>query len=223
MERPVAPVSGEPQVRHPVFARVLARSMASAEQRGNAEHRRETLAGLAGRVIEIGAGTGLNFTRYPAAVSEVVATEPEEHLRAIAERAADEATVPVRIVDWVAEALEAEDAAFDAGVASLVLCSVRHPERALAELFRVIRPGGELRYYEHVEADTPTLARVQRAADRLGLPKVLGGDHVSRRTAALIRAAGFVPEAERRFRFRPQPLNVLFESHVIGCARRPPA
>jgi ubiquinone/menaquinone biosynthesis C-methylase UbiE len=174
-------------------------------------------------VIEIGAGTGLNFRHYPSSVSEVVATEPEEHLRAIAERAAAEAGVPVTVVDWVAEALEAEDGAFDAGVASLVLCSVRDPERALAELFRVIRPGGELRYYEHVEADTPGLARVQRAADRLGLPRILGGDHVSRPTGALIRAAGFVPEAERRFRFRPQPLNVLFEPHIIGRARRPPA
>lgn len=219
---PPSPTSDEPRVHHPVFARILARAMAGAEDRGNADHRREALAGLSGRVIEIGAGTGLNFRHYPASVTEVIAAEPEEYLRRLAERAALETSVPVRVVSWVAEALESEEGAFDAGVASLVLCSVREPERSLRELFRVIRPGGELRYYEHVRADTPRLARVQRAVDRLGLPRLNGGDHVSRQTDRLIREAGFVVERERRFSFRPQRFNVLFEPHVLGVARRPP-
>jgi ubiquinone/menaquinone biosynthesis C-methylase UbiE len=195
--------------------------MAGAEKRGNADHRREALAGLSGRVIEVGAGTGLNFRHYPSSVAAIVATEPEPYLRGVAEDAARDAPAPVRIVDWVAETLEVDGGSFDAGVASLVLCSVGDPERALGELFRVIRPGGELRYYEHVQAWTPRLARVQRAVDRLGLPRVAGGDHVSRETGKLIREAGFVVEHERSFRFRPQPLNVLFEPHILGGARRP--
>jgi SAM-dependent methyltransferase len=210
------------EVDHPIFSRVLARSMAGAEERGNADHRREVLAGLTGRVIEIGAGTGLNFRHYPQSVTELAATEPEPHLRGIAARAAAKASVPVRVVDWVAERLDAEDQAFDAGVASLVLCSVRDPAKALRELYRVIRLGGELRYYEHVLADTPRLARMQRAVDRFGLPHLVGGDHVSRETGKLIREAGFEVQDERRFRFRPQPLNVLFEPHILGRARRSP-
>ena len=206
---------------HPLFARALARMMARAEERGNADHRRGMLRGLSGRVIEIGAGTGLNFAHYPASVTEVVATEPEPYLRGLAERAAASARVPVSIVDWPAERLEGEDGSFDAGVASLVLCSVSDPLLALAELRRVIRPDGELRYYEHVRANAPLLARAQRTLDRLGLPRLTGGDHLSRETDKLIRDAGFVVQRERRFRFYPQPLNVLVSPHVMGTARRP--
>lgn len=209
------------EVHHPVFARLLARMMAAAEKRGNAEHRREALEGLAGRVIEIGAGTGLNFGHYPQSVTEVVATEPESYLRGRARQAAGESRVPVQVVGWPAEELDAEDACFDAGVASLVLCTVRQPRRALAELHRVIRPGGELRYYEHVRADTRPLAAVQSALDRVGLPRLTGNDHMARETDRLIREAGFQIEKERHFRFRPQQLNVLIEPHVLGIARRP--
>jgi hypothetical protein len=85
----------------------------------------------------------------------------------------------------------------------------------------VIRPGGELRYFEHIRADTPGLARVQVAADRIGVSKLTGNEHFSRRTDQRIRDAGFAVERERRFRFAPGPADLIAASHVIGLARRP--
>ena len=150
----------------PVFARVLARAAVLEERRGGAEHRRRLLAGLRGRVIELGAGSGVSFAYYPAAVTELVAVEPEAHLRAMAQEAAAEAPVPVRVVEGVADDLPAEDASMDAGVVTAVLCSVPDPAAALRELARVIRPGGELRFFEHVAARSPRLARRAARARR---------------------------------------------------------
>jgi ubiquinone/menaquinone biosynthesis C-methylase UbiE len=97
------------------------------EEHGQREHRQQLLAGLSGRVIEVGAGNGLNFPHYPETVSEVVAVEPEPYLRKRAAEAAAEASVKIEIVDGTADDLPAEDASFDAAVASLVLCSVPRP------------------------------------------------------------------------------------------------
>src|SRR5919204_7021354 len=94
-----------PEVRHPIWSRFLARFMGDIEAKGNAEYRRENLAGVSGRVIELGAGTGLNFPHYGPEVTELVATEPEAYMRERAERAAADAPVKVTVVDWPAEAL----------------------------------------------------------------------------------------------------------------------
>src|SRR6266508_5043868 len=106
-------------VRHPVFARIYARISAGAETKGAAEHRDEMLAGLEGRVVEVGAGNGLNFAHYPPTVTEVVAVEPEPHLRKLAQIAATDAKVVVTVVDGTADRLPLEDAACDAAVCSL--------------------------------------------------------------------------------------------------------
>src|ERR1700761_1348258 len=103
-------------VNNPLFARLFARLGARNEERGNRELRRELLAGLSGRVLEVGAGTGLNFPHYPGSVTEVVAVEPEPYLRARAEAAAGSAPVPVRVVNGTAAELPAGDAEFDAVV-----------------------------------------------------------------------------------------------------------
>ena len=184
------------------------------------EHRRELLAGLAGRVVEVGAGNGLNLRHYPASVSEVVAVEPEPYLRARLREAAARAPAPVRVVDGLAEALPLDDASMDAGVVSLVLCSVPDQGRALAEIMRVVRAGGELRFYEHVGARDPRLARVQRAADVIW-PHLGGGCHPTRETVAAIEDAGFAIERCRRFSFRPCLLTAPVAPHVLGIARRP--
>ena len=133
--------------QNPRFARLYERISAESERRGTAEHRDRVLAGLAGSVIEVGAGNGLNFARYPTTVTEVVAVEPEDTLRGLAERAAATAPVPVTVVAGHGDALPVDDASFDAAVVSLVLCSVPDPPHLLAEVRRVLKPGGELRFF----------------------------------------------------------------------------
>ena len=146
-------------VSHPVFSRVYPHLARAAESGGGTEHRRRLLAGLRGRVIEVGAGHGLNFAYYPSTVTEVVAVEPEAHLRKLAQRAGEQASADVRVVDGVAEALPASNGEFDAAVASLVLCSVTDQDLAVAEIRRMLREGGELRFYEHVVALKPGVAQ----------------------------------------------------------------
>lgn len=211
-------MAGKP-INHPTFARIYTRVAAYAEQRGGAEHRRRLLAGLSGRVIEVGAGAGANFKHYPSTVTQVVAVEPEPHLRARAQQAAERAPIPVEVLDADAESLPGSDAHFDAGVVSLVLCSVPSQARALAELFRVIRPGGELRFYEHVVSERPWEARIQKLADATFWPHVAGGCHLARETTPAIEGAGFAIESCERFPFKLAPL-LPADPHVIGVARR---
>jgi ubiquinone/menaquinone biosynthesis C-methylase UbiE len=208
------------EVRHPLFARMYARMAVQFEAKGGAEHRGEMLAGATGRVIEVGAGTGLNFGHYPDTVTEVVAVEPEAFLRAKAERAAERSTVPVRVVPGTADVLPADDETFDVAVASLVLCSVPDQARALGEIRRVLRPGGELRFYEHIRSHNPKFARRQRRADFIW-PHTAGGCHTARATDTAIEQAGFVIESRRNFTFRPSLLTYPVSPHVIGVARRP--
>jgi len=207
-------------VRHPIFARVYERVAEVAERRGAAEHRRRLLAGLSGRVMELGAGSGANFAHYPSTVSEVVAVEPERYLRERAQRAGARARVPVSVVDGVGGRLPSEDGSFDAGVAALVLCTVPDQQQALAELYRVIRAGGELRFYEHVIAETPGQARFQRFADATFWPHLAGGCHMARDTRTGIEQAGFQIESCERFQFSPMP-PIPPDPHILGIARRP--
>jgi SAM-dependent methyltransferase len=206
-------------VHHPIFARLFDRLVRKADP-AQADHRRELLAGLSGRVIEVGAGNGINFPNYPPAVTEVVAVEPETYLRRKAAEAAAAAPVPVTVVDGLADALPAEDGSFDAAVCSLVLCSVPDQTRALAEIARILKPGGELRFYEHVLSQDPKRARAQ---DRItGVWSFCGGGcHPNRDTPTAIAQAGFELDRCRRFAFKPGPLMTVVEPHVIGVARRP--
>jgi ubiquinone/menaquinone biosynthesis C-methylase UbiE len=207
-------------VHHPIFARLYQRFAAELDDKGAREHRDELLAGLTGRVIEVGAGTGLNFARYPSGVTEVVAVEPEPYLRAAAEEAAAHAPVPITVLDGTADDLPAAAGEFDAGVVSLVLCTVPSQATALGQLFRVIRTGGELRFYEHVRSPKPGFGRAQRAVD-LVWPRFGGGCHTSRDTERAIVDAGFVVERVRRFTFRPVLCAAPVSPHIIGVARRP--
>ncbi|CAM5412379.1 class I SAM-dependent methyltransferase [Streptomyces narbonensis] len=193
----------------------------SADARGGiAALREELLSGLTGRVVEIGAGNGLNFAHYPAGVTEVVAVEPEPRLRRLAEEAARRAPVPVSVLPGTAEALPAEDGDFDAAVASLVLCTVRSVPRALAEARRVVRPGGELRFFEHVAAGTPGLARVQRGLDRTVWPLLFGGCHTSRDAIGAIGAAGFALGRYRSFDLPESGPRTPSSPCVLGRATR---
>ena len=205
--------------RHPIFARIYPYISRGAEKGGAAEHRRALLAGLQGRVIEVGAGHGLNFAYYPAEVTQVVAVEPEPHLRALAQAAAVDAPVSIEVKTGVAEAVPAEDGEFDAAVTSLVLCSVSDQAVALRELARVLRPGGELRFYEHVVSNRPMMARIQRALDATIYPPLAGGCHCARDTHTAILDAGFKMDHEERIAFKPSPITPSIP-HILGTARR---
>lgn len=208
-------------VRHPIFARVF-HAVSPSMEKEVGRHRDELLAGLSGRVLEVGAGNGQSFAHYPATVAEVVALEPESYLRGKAEEAARRARVPVSVRDGVAAPLPFEPGEFDAAVASLVLCSVPDQSQALAELRRVLRPGGELRCFEHVRAERPRKARVQERLDRSGLwPRMGGGCHCSRDTVAAIEAAGFHVERIRTLTVGPSWSHT--NPHVLGVARAPSA
>ena len=205
-------------VKNPLFARYFDWFGGRNEERGNRELRRELLAGLSGRVMEVGAGNGLNFPHYPGSVHEVVAVEPEPYLRGRAVEAAAVAPVPVRVVGGTAAELPAADGEFDAVVVSGLLCSVSDVPAALAELGRVLRPGGQLRFYEHVRSRDAWFARFQQAAD-LVWPRLMGGCHVQRQTRAAIGRA-FTIEACRGFRFPPSAALSPAAPRILGTARK---
>jgi ubiquinone/menaquinone biosynthesis C-methylase UbiE len=202
-----------------VFAKLQARASAIEERRGGAARRRQLLAGLSGRVVELGAGSGVSFAYYPRAVTELLAIEPEPALRELALRAAATASVPVEVVDGVAERLPLPDASVDAVVVAGVLCSVADPPRALAEIRRVLRPGGELRFYEHVVARNDRLAGLQRMLDATFWPRLFGGCRTTRDTEGALVAAGFNIEERERFSFRPTLLATPVAPRILGRAR----
>jgi ubiquinone/menaquinone biosynthesis C-methylase UbiE len=209
-----------PDSPRPRFARMYMRSAATAEQRGATEHRQRLLDGLSGTVVEIGAGHGLNFPHYRPEVTEVIAIEPEPTLRSEAETAAKSASVPVRVVAGVADELPIEDESADAVVASLVLCSVPDQSRAFAEIRRVLRADGELRFYEHVIPRCQPKRLLLQAIDRSGLwPTIAGGCHPARDTTEAIMQAGFDIEEIERFGFSAQRFEPLIP-HILGTARR---
>ncbi|MBT2552752.1 class I SAM-dependent methyltransferase [Arthrobacter sp. ISL-5] len=210
---------GPAGLQHTRFARAYARAVVGMNRRGGAEHRRRLLAGLRGSVIEIGAGEGSSFGLYPGTVTDVLAIEPNDYLRNLARRRAESAPVPVVLVAGVAEQIPAPDAGADAVVTSLVLCSVADQARVLAEIRRVLRPGGTLAYYEHVRSGNPVLA----AAEDLLTPawqRMAGGCHPNRDTLEAITAAGFLVQDNERFGFGGHPLAPRV-AHILGHATSP--
>lgn len=205
-------------VRNPLFARYFSRQAVRRERQGVGELRTELLTGLSGRVMEVGSGSGLSFARYPASVSEVVAVEPEPYLRERSRKAALTAPVPVTVVEGTAAELPGADGEFDAVAVSGVLCSVSDGPAALAEFSRVLRPGGELRFLEHVRSRDPLFARYQDVVDQVH-PHLMGGCHVNRDTLATIRQA-FTVESCRAFRFPPAAHLVAVAPRILGTARK---
>lgn len=205
-------------VDHPFFARVWPVAV-NHESRAVRALRRENLAGLSGRVLEVGAGIGTNFALYPASVEQVVAIEPEAHMAERARTAAATAPVPVRVIGQTVEEFGGEP--FDAVVCSLVLCSVRHPEVVLRHLVSLLRPGGQLRYLEHV-ASAGARGRLQRFADATVWPKFLGNCHTHRDTERSIVDAGFEVDTSRREWTLPfLTIRPVVSELALGRARKP--
>lgn len=197
------------------FARVGPRM----DARGAAAHRRRLVGAGYGAVVEIGAGYGATFPFYPSAVTGVLALEPDATLRALAVAEAVKAPVPVTVNDGVAEALPAGDESVDVVVSSLVLCSVADQAAALAEVLRVLRPGGLLLFYEHVRSAHRVLAAVEDLLTPLW-SRLGGGCHLNRDTAAGIAAAGLTLQDVERFGFSALPGNPRV-AHIRGTAAKP--
>ena len=162
---------------NPFFARLWT-FLSNHETEEIQQLRSENLEGLSGRVLEVGAGTGTNFAFYPPTVTEVVAVEPERRLVPLAREAAGRATVPVMVSTGTVEKFAglSQGEPFDAVVCSLVLCSIEDPDSVLHQLFSLLRPGGELRYLEHV-ASTGARGRLQKIADATVWPRLMGNCH----------------------------------------------
>lgn len=164
------------------------------EAAGMRRARQSLLERAAGRVVEVGAGTGLNVSHYPSTVGELILLEPEPAMRRRLERRVRRSGRRAEIFDASAEELPLTDQSVDTVVSTMVLCTVEQPDRALAEIARVLRPGGQLLFIEHVRAESPALAWWQ---DRLLGPwrRFACGCRCNRATGELIRACGFEVEA----------------------------
>jgi ubiquinone/menaquinone biosynthesis C-methylase UbiE len=201
-----------------IFARFYDRCMASTEDAGLADRRRTLLSGAYGSVIEIGAGTGANLAQYPAGLTEVVLVEPEQPMAERLRQHLGRIASPVRIVQAPAEAIPVPDDSFDFAVATLVLCTVSDPSRALAELRRVLKPGGRLLFLEHVRAEDPSLAKWQDRFQPLWL-RIGHGCHCNRSTLEQIRASGFVVESVEHGRL-PKAAPIV-KPMIAGVASAP--
>src|SRR6201994_1355045 len=213
-----------------VFARLYDRALKATEENGLGAMRAELLAGASGRVIEIGAGTGVNLELYGDGIEDLTLVEPDPHMGAqlrkrLAERSeavsgthegvsidpADALAAPVKptpahLVAAPAEALPFPDDTFDTAVATLVLCTIPDPFAAIDELARVLRPGGRLLFIEHVRAEDASSARWQ---DRLEKPWRFLADacHCNRDTEANLRASSFdVAPIDRTKMPKPPPI-----------------
>jgi SAM-dependent methyltransferase len=205
-------------VDNPFFARLWS-NITTHEPESVRRLRRENLVGLSGRVLEVGAGTGTNFELYPATVTEVVAVEPERRLAEIARQAAASASVPVTVTTDTVEEF-ATDEPFDAVVCSLVLCSVDDPDGVLRQVFSLLHPGGELRFFEHVASAGPR-ATLQKLADATIWPRLLGNCHTHRDTERSIVGAGFEVREVRHEWVMPAWVPMPVSEAAIGRASRP--
>lgn len=203
-----------------VVANLYDRFMSEVEEAGLSKWRSELLAGLAGEVLEVGAGTGRNIELYPPDVRGLVLTEPDRHMRALLERVVG-GRDGVTIANAPAEHLPFADERFDAAVSTLVLCSVRDPAAALSELYRVLRPGGKLVFIEHVAArDRPRRLLWQRRLEPFWR-RLAGNCHLTRDTEQEIVSGGFeIVEIERQ---SMRKALAIIRPTVRGIARRPAA
>jgi ubiquinone/menaquinone biosynthesis C-methylase UbiE len=178
---------------HRVFAAVYDAMMSRPERHGLGERRAGLLAAASGRTLELGAGTGANVGYYPAAVTELVLTEPDPYMarRLRGKLGAVPPAVRTEVIEASAERLPVDDGSFDTVVCTLVLCSVDDPALVAAEVARVLRTDGRWLIFEHVR--DPTSGTLARWQDRLERPwGWLGaGCHPNRDTAATLGAAGF--------------------------------
>ena len=202
-------------MRRRLFAALYDTVSKGSEAAGLRDERRQLLAAAEGVTLEIGAGTGLNLQHYPEAVTRLVLTEPDQHMRRRLARRAKEVYPAAEIVEASAERLPFPDASFDTAVVTLVLCSVPHQEVALREIARVLKPNGRLLFLEHVRSDNPKLAKWQ---DRITPLCNLVGCNPNRDTLSAIEASALAVETVKHGEVPKAP---KFERPlIVGSARR---
>lgn len=174
------------------------------ERSGMADRRRQLLTAARGRVLELGAGTGLNLPHYPQELDRLVLAEPEPHMAKRLERRLESLRRAAEVVRAPAEALPFADDTFDVVVSTMVLCTVEDPKRSLAEVRRVLRPAGSFLFIEHVRSDEAKRARWQ---DRLRGPWESFGDgcRCNQPTLDILRDEGFAISAIDRAQWRRMP------------------
>lgn len=182
-----------------------------------AKFRRRTVEGLQGRIVEVGFGSGLNAEVYPDEVTEVLAVEPSELARERSARHAGSTSARIEFVGLDGAVLPIEDAACDGALATFTLCTIPDVDAALAELHRVVRPGGRFHFMEHGRAPDESVRTWQRRIEPIQ-KRIAGGCHLTRDPEALVRDAGFdIVELEHRYVRGPKPWSYF----TIGKAVRP--
>ena len=206
---------------HKWFAAIYDRQMAMAEKRWLANVRKELVGTATGKVLEIGAGTGANFSYYPAD-AEVIATEPDTYMAEKARRKLQESgKARIELREAPAEELPFDDNSFDIVIGTLVLCSVRSQKKALSEIRRVLRPGGQFRSYEHVRYRNPIGAFFQDLVQPVW-SWCGAGCHPNRDTLRSIKDAGFeIEQAETKNTFPPVPPMICARPHLKAIVRSP--
>ena len=197
------------------YAAIYDRIASGSERAGLSEERRRLLTQASGATIEIGAGTGLNLTHFPTGVSRLCLVEPDPDMRKRLRRRAG-GRDDVEIVDARAEALPFPDASFDTAVVTFALCSVADPDAALAEIARVLRPGGRLLFLEHVRDTDPGVARKQ---DHPVFLYSWIGCHPNRDTLTAIGRARFQVTTVRHGEVPKAPR--VERPMIVGTAARP--
>jgi ubiquinone/menaquinone biosynthesis C-methylase UbiE len=158
-------------------------------------HRQRALAGLRGTVLEIGFGSGLNLAAYPPEVTKVLAVEPSELARRLAQPRIEQSAIDVEFVGLDGATIPLDDDVADGAVSAFTLCTIPGVERALAEVRRVLKPGAPFHIVEHGLAPDAGVQKWQHRIEPVN-KKIAGGCHLSRDPIALLRAAGFAVEGE---------------------------
>lgn len=198
--------------RQQLLPRLVDRACGSA---GYDRWRREVTAGLSGTVVEIGFGSGLNMPAYPAAVTRVWAVEPASLGRKLAAARIADSHVHVEHVGLHGEALPLEDDSCDGALSTFTLCTIPDVERALAEVRRVLRPGGRFHFLEHGLAPDVDVARWQHRLEPMQ-KRVADGCHLTRDPVALVEAAGFqIESVQQRYAKGPRPWTYFTRGEAV--------
>ena len=205
------------------FAWYYPKVVGRAEAAGQAETRRKLLSEASGRTLEIGAGSGFNLPHYTEAVTELVVSEPSPHMREHLRERLEADPPPVdswELADAGAESLPFDDASFDTVTGGFIMCSIPDPEGALAEIARVLKPGGRYIFLEHVHAGEGTM--LGRFQDLIEIPHryIAAGCHPNRRTGEMIENSPLQVERMERGKQPKAPPSV--KPTILGSAVRPP-